>query len=290
MTSRIGDPVHAIRTLLATTLFTGAAVLGLTAVPGSVVANAASPASVYVIQGVDATSWTLSVDGEEVADQAPAKQIVGPLDLAPGKHSVSAVDESGTKVQASMTIQAGESLDVVLHRPVDPTADPIFTTFTNDLAAVAAKSGRLTVAHTAVAPPADIRVDGDVLLANVASAEQISTTVPAGTYPVDVVPTATDGPSVLGPVDLAVEAGALTRVFAIGNANEQTMDAVVQVIKLPTSDSAVPSDVPAGDGGQGEGLLAADGASTSLLAGLTLAVAGGLLVAAGRRRRVLSRV
>jgi len=247
-------------------------------------ASAASPATVYLIQGVEGASWSMTVDDEQIVDAAPEKEIIGPLKLMPGSHSISATDDSGSEIAAEVTIAAGESVDVVLHRPVDPTADPLFTSFTNDLATVAAGSGRLTVAHTAVAPPADIRVDGDVLLADVASTEQISTTVPEGIYPVDIVPTGTDGPKVLGPVDLSVEAGKLTRVFAIGVAADRNMDAVVQVLAVPVSDAKSPSAVPAGDGGQGAGLFDTD-EGAGVLGGLLMLAGGAVIALVGLRDR-----
>lgn len=256
---------------------------GVSAVAGMPPAVAASPASVYLIQGVEGTSWSMTVDGEEVADEAPEKKIVGPLRLRPGSHTITAVDEGGVEVEADLAVKAGGSVDVVLHRPVDPTADPLFTSFVNDLSPVGSGSGRLTVAHTAVAPPADIRVDGEVLLADVASAEQITTTVPAGVYPVEIVPAATDGPAVLGPVDLSVKGGRLTRVFAIGDASERNMDAVVQVLRLPVRDATAPKDVPAGLGGaalgeQGYGAF-------SVPVGLLLLAGGSMLAVLALRGR-----
>jgi Domain of unknown function (DUF4397) len=270
--------VNVLRMCLATCLLAAVGALGFAP------ASAKSTASLYLVQGVQGTSWSLSLDDEEVADQAPDKEIVGPLELDPGSHTVTATDDSGAEVEAEVTVASGESIDVVLHRPVDPTADPMFTTFTNDLGAVASGSGRLTVAHTAVAPPADIRVDGDVLLADVASTEQISTTVPGGVYPVDIVPTATEGPTVLGPVDLTVEAGKLTRVFAIGVAEERTMDAVVQVLPVPVSEATSPSDVPAGDGGQGAALFDTGSQRGLVVGGLLLAL-GAVVTLAGLRSR-----
>ena len=249
---------------------------------GSTAAVAAKPASVYVIQGVQGATWTLTVDDEEVATDAPDKEIVGPLALMPGSHTVTATGPGGAEVSADLTVEAGASVDVVLHRPVDPTADPLFTSFVNDLSPVKAGSGRVTVAHTAVAPPADIRVNGEVLLADVASAEEITAVVPAGVYPIEVVPAATDGPAILGPVDLPIDGGKLTRVFAIGVASERTMDAVVQVLPVPVADATAPSDVPAGDGGQGAGLFERRGAP-GVPVGLVLLVTGVGLAVLGLR-------
>ena len=41
------------------------------------------------------------------------------------------------------------------------------------------------------------------------------------------------------------------------------MDAVVQVLPVPVADATAPSDVPAGDGGQGAGLFERRGAPVS---------------------------
>ena len=274
--------MHGAHTLLRTaltataaiTVTTGAALALWVHVPGAA-AEPPGAASVFLIQGVTGSSWAIGVDGEEVAEAGP-KDVLGPYDWPAGTHTVTATDEQGEEVSAVVEVSAGENLDVVLHRPVDASAPPLFTTFENDLAPVKEGSGRLTVAHTAAAPPADIRVDGDVLLADVASAEEISTVVPQGVYPVDIVPTATDGPVVLGPVDLQVAGSALTRVFAIGVSADQSMDAVVQVLPLASTDASVPTSVPAGDGGSSPRL----GASSAvwLLAG------GTILIAAGGRR------
>ena len=252
-------------------------------------ASVADHATVYLIQGGDDTTMTLGLDGKQVRAQAAAKAIVGPLRLSPGSHTVTGAPGSGAPVAATIQVEAGSSTDVVLHRQVDPTRPPVFTTYPTDLTPVTAGSGRLTVAHTAAVGPADIRVNGKVLFSNVANGEELTLTVPGGTYPVDIVPTAATSPVVLGPVDLPVAKGALTRVFAIGVAATGSMDAVVQVLPVATrgSGSAV-SSVEAGDGGQAQELIAAHRTSPpqpSLSLALWLALAAAGLVAASRRAR-----
>lgn len=218
---------------------------------------AGSSADVYIVQGVDATKMALSVDGRSIAAAAAAKTIVGPLHLSPGPHTVAARSlDNKTDVSASWTLKSGESLDVVLHRRVDPDVRPVFTTYVNDLSPVSAGSGRLVVAHDAAVGPADVRVKHKVLFSNIASGESLTLTVPKGSYPVDIVPTATSGPAVFGPVDLPVAAKALTRVFAIGVAATKSMDAVVQVLPLTSRGSgSTPTKVNAGDGGQARALI-----------------------------------
>jgi hypothetical protein len=144
-----------------------------------------------------------------------------------------------------------------------------------------------------VVPPADVRVDQKVLFSNIANGEFVSAQVPAGTYSVDIVPTGQDTDPLLGPVDLPVKGGVLTRVFAIGQPTNGSMDAIVQVLPLRQTGSKAPSQVEAGSAG----LVAAPNVpapndSTGSAAGLAGAVAGiaalaGLLMFLAARRRGL---
>jgi hypothetical protein len=143
---------------------------------------------------------------------------------------------------------------VVVHRPADPNGAPVLTWFTNDLSAVPAGKASLTVAHTAVVGPADIRVDGKVLFANIANGESLTLVVPATTYTVEIVPAGATGPVVLGPIKLTVAAGSLTRVFAIGDPKDKTMSVAVQVLTAPTTGSSKPKMVDTGTGGQAAAL------------------------------------
>jgi hypothetical protein len=248
--------------LVAAALSLGPGVVGSAAAPssrtGSPALAAAASGTLFVIQGVDATTMTLRLDGTVLRAEATAKTVLGPLKVPAGRHTLAAEPQGGgTSVEATITVRAGSSTDVVLHRQADPTSAPVFTIYANDLSPVTAGSARLTVAHTAAVGPADIRVRGEVLFANVANGEQLTLTVPAGTYPVDIVPTATTGPVVFGPVDLPVARATLTRVFAIGVAATSSMDAVVQVLRVSTRGSGTAvGGVEAGDGGQAQSLIA----------------------------------
>ncbi|WP_426244237.1 DUF4397 domain-containing protein [Nocardioides sp. LHG3406-4] len=274
--------VRRILTALAVAVVATTVSAPVSAAPSAAGGSAPPAASVFVIQGVTGSTWSITLDDEELSAAAGPKDILGPVKLAAGSHTVTATDPGGAEVTATVEVESGESLDVVLHRPVDPTGRPLFTTFENDLAPVKAGSGRVTVAHTASAPPADIRVNGEVLLADVASAEEITAVVPTGVYPVDIVPAATDGPVVLGPVDLEVAGSALTRVFAVGVAADQTMDAIVQVLPVQSTDATVPTSVPAGDGSMA---AAADATSPIVTRpGVWLLLGGAALVALGMRR------
>jgi hypothetical protein len=244
----------------------------------------AKPASqVYLVQGVPGGPADVSVDGTEVVSALEPTGVHGPIDLAPGEHTV-LFEGDGWSVESPVTLRPG-SEDVVVHLPADPAADPVVTVFANNVGAVREGEGRIMVAHTAVVPPADIRVEGDVLFANVANGEFVGAEVPAATYAVDVVPTGGDKP-LLGPVDLEVAAGALTRVFAIGQPKDGSMTAVVQVIPLDEISARPPLTVGAG----AVGLADPRARPTPELwsAALAAVLMGALLLALTRRRHVRS--
>jgi hypothetical protein len=252
--------------------------------PGAADASAvpAKPGpQVYVVAGVlDPVDVTL--DGETLENNVAPKTVIGPLNLAPGDHEVTFTAESWS---ASSTFGVdAPSLDVVVHRPADAAADPTVTVFTNDVSAIDADKARITVAHTAVVPPADVRVSGEVLFSNIANGEFVTAEVPAQTYSVDIVPTGEDTP-VFGPVDLAVETGALNRVFAIGQPEGGGMDAIVQVIPLSTTGADPPESVDAGsvglvDPAYGPERPADDAGPSAVLVLLTGILGAGLLVGA----------
>ncbi len=221
-------------------LATGAA--GLFALP----AQAASASGrLFVIQGINDQRLDVKVDGHTVMSNAAPKAIIGPVKLDPGNHKVVVGDTT-----SDVKVAAGESVDVIAHPATSATDAPEITAFKNDIASVSPGKVRLAVAHTAAAPPADIKVNGDVLFSNVANSEALTVVVPAATYKVEVVPAATKGDAILGPVDLSVKAGTLTRVFAIGDVSKGTMDAIVHAIPVSTKGSGAPGMVQTGDGGQ----------------------------------------
>jgi hypothetical protein len=257
--------------------------------------GAAAPASptkavpqVYFVAGVS-LQVEVMVDGASVSTLSP-KAVMGPVGLAEGRHQVEFHSAKWT-VSAEVMIDR-PSVDVVVHRPADAADDPVVTVFTNDLHPIAEDRARLTVAHTAVVPPADIRVDGKVLFANVANGEFATVEVPADTYSVDIVPTEETTP-LFGPIDLTLTPGALNRVFAVGRPEDGSMDAIVQLIPLRTTTNAPPTSVGAGSAGLVAPAAATGSAGAAnwpiwLLLGLGTLAPVALFV--GRRSRARTRV
>jgi hypothetical protein len=221
--------------------------LGVLSVP---TASAAGTGSVYVVHAIAGTTAQISLDGEVLQASAAPKSVIGPLQLSEGQHVLEFKTGSTVLVSARFTVTAGDQLDVVGHRAADRAMTPLITVFRNDLSPVAPGKTRLVVSHVAVAEPADIRLDGKPYFRNVANAESLSVVVPAGSYSLDIVPTATASKSILEPVRINLEAGTLTRVFAFGNPDENTSDAIVQVLKVPVVGANAPTFVHTGDGGQ----------------------------------------
>jgi hypothetical protein len=254
----------------------GAAVAGATAA-GAAPRVTAGPATgqVHIVHGILGTPLSVDVDGRRIADAAAPKTVLGPLTLPVGRHVVALRTGTRTLTSASFEVQAGRSIDVVAHRAADPAQTARVVVFRNDLSPVGRGRTRLVVAHTAVSPPVDVRVDGSVLFRDVASGEALSLLVPAKTYTVDVVPV-TGSDTVLRPVRLTLKAGTLTRVFAVGNPSSGTADAVVQVLPVGVAGSGVPASVPTGDGGQAADEVVGRGPGRTFLGTL----AGGLFVLA----------
>jgi hypothetical protein len=247
---------------------------------GSGAAQAAtSTGVVYVVHGILGSPADVLMDGRPVANSAAPKTIVGPLRLTAGNHIVTLKKADGTNlVSARFTVKAGSSSDVVAHLTADAAMTAVVTVFVNDLSSVAAGKTRLVVSHVAVAPPADIRVDGSALFRNVANGESLSLVVPAKSYSADIVPTATTSPVILSPVLLRLTPGTLTRVFAVGDSAASTTTAIVQVLKVEVAGSGrTPGVVHTGDGGQTADSLVSSGPGI----GTIVAVGLGLLLAAG---------
>jgi len=211
--------------------------------------------AVYFAQALPSTAVTVSVDSSRQRSGVRPGAIVGPMRLRPGKHvlSVSGKD-SAWSMKASFRVSSRGSADVVLHRPAAVGSRPTVTVYRNPLGPVPRGTGRVWVAHTATVPPADVRVNGRVVFANIANGEFATAEVPAGTHQVSVVPTGQRRPALLGPLDLTAEPATLTQVFAVGRPQNGSMDVVVHQLPLPTRGSTTPKQVNTGSAGLVAGL------------------------------------
>jgi len=214
---------------------------------------AADDAKVYIVQGLPGDSLDVAVDGDTVAKNVKTAAVVGPFKVKAGSRKVTFSDNGKVVLERMVTVKADSSWDVVGHLPASSSAKPVVTVFKNDLSAVPAGKASLVVAHTASVPPADIRVNGKVLFANIANGESLKLTVPVATYKVAIVPAGEKKPVLLGPLSLTVQGGAVNRVYAVGDPEKKTMNVAVHVIATGSSGSGKPSEVNTGTGGQAVG-------------------------------------
>ena len=236
--------------MLVLLLSTALGLAGLSVAP----VQAADDATLYVVQGLPGRTVDVAVDGDTVAEGVRTAVVTKGFDVSAGSRKVTFSDDGEVLLERMLDVSAGSSWDVVLHLPAGEDADPAVTVFRNDLSAVPRGKASLTVAHTARVGEADIRVDDEVLFADIENGESLNLVVPVATYRVAIVPAGKSSPVVLGPVDLTVKGGALNRVYAIGDPSKKTMNVAVHVIETGSTGSAAPDRVDTGTGGQAERL------------------------------------
>jgi Domain of unknown function (DUF4397) len=244
---------RALRRLLVLALMLGATLglAGLTAGPSF----AAGDASIYVVQGLPGRSVDVSVDGKQVAKGVKTAAVVGPFKVKPGSRKITFSDGSTQLLSRSFKVLARSSWDVVVHLPAGGSKDPTVTVFRNDTSSVPRGKAELVVAHTATVPAADVRVNGKVLFSNIANGQSLNLTVPVATYKVAITPAGKKSPVYLGPVSLTVKGGAVNRVYALGDPDNNTMNVAVHVLATSPSGSDRPKKVDTGTGGEAAGVV-----------------------------------
>jgi hypothetical protein len=244
---------RAPRQVLVLVLMLGATLglAGLTAGPSF----AANSASLYVVQGLPGRSVDVSIGGKKVASGVKTAAVVGPFKVAPGSREVTFSDAGTTLLSRKFAVKARSSWDVVDHLPAGGSKDPTVTVFRNDTSSVPRGKAELVVAHTATVPAADVRVNGKVLFSNIANGQSLKLTVPVATYKVAITPTGKKSPVYLGPVSLTVKGGAVNRVYALGDPDNNTMNVAVHVLTTGSSGSERPKKVDTGTGGEAAGAV-----------------------------------
>lgn len=236
-------------------------------------AYAQETSQVSVVHGIPGQDVDVYVDGEAILEGFAPGEVAGPLELAAGSYDIVITAPGGDPGSEAILsadgaeVPGGANLSLVAH--LDENGEPALTPFANDVGAVEAGQARLTVRHTAAAPAVDVRAGEEPVFTDLTNPNEAGADLAAGTVNADVVLAGTDTVA-LGPADLQLAEGTSTIVYAIGSADEETLDLVVQTIDgLHTP----PDSVPSGTGG-----LAAGGVPGWWLGLLGL---GGVLVAVG---------
>ena len=128
---------------------------------------------------------------------------------------------------------------------LDGSGAPTLSVFVNDISNTDAGNGRVTARHLAAAPNVDIWAGDSPLFTDVPNGAEGTADVPAGSYPLQIVPAGATEP-VVWEADVNVPEGSNVIAHAIGSLDGGSFQVAVQIIS--GLDSA-PTGVPAGTGG-----------------------------------------
>jgi hypothetical protein len=225
---------------------------------GGVAVLATSPAyakadsKVTVVHGIPGQPVDVYVNGEKTIPDFQPGKVAGPLSLPAGDYDIALTKPGDAIGDALLTVEDAEvpgdaNISLVAH--LDEAGKPVLTPFANDTSKLGAGKTRLIVRHTAAAPAVDIRAGGEPVFEGVTNGKEGKADLDAGGVSADVVLAGTDT-RVLGPADLDLAEGTATIVYAVGSADDKTLDIVSQSIEGLHS---APGGVPSGDGGRADG-------------------------------------
>jgi hypothetical protein len=215
--------------------------------------TAAAAGHVAIVHAVPGASVDVMIDGEAVESDVAAGEVLGPYRLSPGEHQVDFSGSGDVTQAATVEVAAGSSQDLVLHLPASVGAQAVVTTYSTPVDPIGPGKARVLVAHTATVAPADVKVDGQVVFANIANGEFATADVPAGEHVVALLPTGETTDPILGPLTVELVPKTVTMVYAMGDPDEGTMELVAHSARLAADGSLVPSMIGTGSAG-----LAAD--------------------------------
>jgi hypothetical protein len=221
-------------------------------------------AQLSVLHGVPGLTVDVWVNGERTLDDFTPGTLAGPLALPAGNYALAitaadAADASAAVIgPVNVTLAANGNYTAVAN--LDAAGKPTANLFTNDVSAIAAGKGKLTVRHTAAAPAVDVLAAGSAVISNLANPNEQTLTLDPGTIPAAVAAAGTTQP-VIGPADVTVAEGTHTIVYAWGSLADKNLQLAVQTIEgLHSAPGAVP-------GGR-------SGAADEGITGQAMAVAG----------------
>ncbi|WP_433364472.1 DUF4397 domain-containing protein [Actinoplanes sp. CA-142083] len=214
-------------------------------------AFARANARVSVVHGIPGQPVDVYVNGKKTIPGFQPGKVAGPLSLPAGQYDIALTKPGDPVGEALLTVDdaevpGGADISLVAHLSAD--GKPALTPFVNDTAKLAPGQARLIVRHTAAAPAVDVRAGGKPVFEGLTNPKEAKADVDASTVSADVVLAGTTA-RVLGPADLDLAEGTATIVYAVGSADDKTLDLVTQRI---TGLHSAPGGVPSGDGGRAD--------------------------------------
>ena len=208
----------------------------------------AATGGVAIINAVPETEVSVAIDGEEVVGSLGLGDLRDPYPLAPGSHEVT-FGYGSNELTATVDVAAGESSDVVVHLPAEVGGTPVVDVYPTPSEPIDPGKARVLLAHTATVAPADVVVDGQTVFTNIANGEFAEADVAAGGHQVSLLPAGVTGNPILGPLDVTLEEGTITSVYAYGNPKDGSMNVIVRVTGGTPSGAEPPSEIDTGSAG-----------------------------------------
>ena len=211
--------------------------------------TAANEADLYVAHGIngmdlglnEAASVDVSVDGACALTGFTFRNIVGPLTLPAGAHTVviSLSDGGcGGAVVINVTIDLPEHRTLTAVAHLDADGEPTASLFLNSQGSTADGFGKVRVRHTSAAPGVDItfRPAGDaanpgVVFPGLKNGWQAGASLSAGNWRARIFP-AGSTQKLVGPVPARVNADEILIIYAVGSLSQGTFELVVQRLPL----------------------------------------------------------
>lgn len=216
------------------------------ALPATAAANEADLYVVHGINGMDlgldeAVAVDVSVDGACAVTGFEFKNIVGPVTLAEGPHTVivSLSDGAcggGVVIDVDIDLPANRMLTAVAH--LDTSGAPTASLFLNNQGFTAPGFGKVLVRHTSNAPAVDVsfRPAGDVanpgvVFPNQQNGWQAGASLSAGNWRARIFPSGNTN-KLVGPVPVPIKADHMLIIYALGSLSEGTFELLVQEVAL----------------------------------------------------------
>ena len=208
----------------------------------------ATVGKIAIVQAVPKLTLTVTVDGKQVKAGVVEGTIVGPLELTAGSHEVT-FNDGANDISSTVDVTAGKSSDVVVHRPAEVGGTPLVSVYPTPDEPIEPGKARVLLAHTATTAPADVVVDGQTVFTNIANGEFAQGDVAAGAHEVSLLPAGVTGTPILGPLDVTLEEGTITAVYAVGNPKDGSMNVIVRTTGGTASGAEPPTEIDTGSAG-----------------------------------------
>lgn len=220
-----------------------AAIVAMTCIPQTT--SAQSSADLTLVHGIPGTTVDLSVDGTVVIDSFVPGSLANISSFAGQTlQNVTITDDDTGDVVigpiSSFEIPDSGSHSIVAHLDDEGTA--VISTFENNTDEATTAEARLTLRHTAEAPAVDLIIGDQRPIVGATNGQSAELELPDGTVSdAQLAPTGDVAIAEIATLDLAANTN--TIVYAVGSADDDTLDFVVQIVDFAVEATATTTTV-----------------------------------------------